>query len=325
MRAMRFVGIGIPMELQDIPEPRPGPGWVVLRVEAAGLCHSDLYILDGSLKNTMSTEDGRMLSTTPPITLGHESAGTIHAIGDGVSGFEVGDRVISGGPMIAHAAPGLTIDGGFAEYLAIPHEKLQRIPDGVSFDAAAVSTDSIATAYSAVRTTGELKDGELVAVIGLGGLGLNGVRAAFLRGATVYGVDVNPDTFDAARERGATDCFTDVAALAALRCDLIIDFAGSGSTTEAALDVVRRGGRVVVVGMGSDSVTIDTHRLILGRQTLRGSFGRTAQDMAEVLDLLAQNELQPVLASVPFTELNEAYTQLGKGQVVGRLVTHPWK
>jgi propanol-preferring alcohol dehydrogenase len=190
---------------------------------------------------------------------------------------------------------------------------------------AAVSTDSIATAYSAVRTTGALQSGETVGIIGLGGLGLSGLRTAVLRGGVVYGVDVNPSAFDAARERGAVECFTDIKALAALKPDLVLDFAGTGATTEGALSIVKKGGRVVVVGMMNDSARVNTHRLILGRQTLRGSFGRTAQDMAEVLDLLATDELRPVLTTVALGELNEAYGRLDRGSVVGRLVTFPWR
>lgn len=319
-----MIAAGRPMELRDIPLPHAAPGWVVLRVEAAGLCHSDLHILDGSLTHTMSTEEGELLTTTAPITLGHEIAGTIFELGDGVpSRFAVGDRVISGGPMIPRAAPGLTIDGGFAEYVTVPHEKLQFIPDGVGFDEAAVSTDSIATSYSAVRTTAGVSAGETVAIIGLGGLGLNGVRTAALLDSTVYGVDINPLTFEAARAAGATDCFTEVEALRDVRPDVLVDFAGTGSTTEQALSVVRTGGRVVVVGMAATAVTVDTHRLILGRQTLRGSFGRTATDMTEVLDLLAHGQLRPETTVVDLADLNEAYAQLERGKVVGRLVTHP--
>ena len=312
------------MELQDIPIPDAAPGWVVLRVKAAGLCHSDLHILDGSMTHTMSTDEGELLSTTAPITLGHEIAGTVFELGDGVPNhFAIGDRVISGGPIIPRATPGLTIDGGFAEYVTVPHEKLQPIPEGVGFDEAAVSTDSIATAYSAVRTTAEVRTGETVAIVGLGGLGLNGVRTAALLGGTVYGVDVNPLTFDAARDAGAVECFAKLESLRDLQPDVIVDFAGTGSTTEQALDVVRSGGRVVVVGMAATATTIDMHRLILRRQTLRGSFGRTATDMAEVLDLLAQGQLQPETTVVDLADLNEAHARLERGEVVGRLVTHP--
>ncbi|SCC66751.1 alcohol dehydrogenase, propanol-preferring [Rhodococcus qingshengii] len=321
---MRMTVAGRPMELQDIPIPDAAPGWVVLRVEAAGLCHSDLHILDGSLVHTMSTEEGELLATTAPITLGHEIAGTIFEIGNGVpTHFSVGDRVISGGPMIPRATPGLTIDGGFAQYVTVPHEKLQPIPDGVGFDEAAVATDSIATAYSAVRTTAGVNAGETVAIIGLGGLGLNGVRTAALLDSTVYGVDVNPVTFDAARGAGATECFTEIESLRDLRPDVLVDFAGTGSTTEQALSVVRSGGRVVVVGMSAAAAKVDTHSLILRRQTLRGSFGRTVTDMAEFLDLLAQGHLRPETTVVDLADLNEAYARLERGEVVGRLVTHP--
>jgi len=321
---MRMMTAGQPMEMVDLPIPRAEPGWVVIRVRAAGICHSDLHILDGSLVNTMSTEDGDLLATTAPITLGHEIAGTIHEVGQDVpQHLVVGDRVISGGQTIPHAAPGLTIDGGFAEYVTVPYEKIQPIPEGVGFDQAAVSTDSIATAYSAVRTTAAVTAGETVAIIGLGGLGLNGVRTAKLLDANVYGIDNNSRTFDAAREAGAVECFTDVAAVRDMRPDAIIDFAGTGSTTEQALAAVRSGGRVVVVGMAATTASVDTHHLILRRQTLRGSFGRTPGDMAEVLDLIGQGRLTPEVTTVELAELNEAYGRLERGEVVGRLVTHP--
>jgi alcohol dehydrogenase, propanol-preferring len=323
LRAMRFVGVNSPMEMKELPDPDPRPGWVVLEVVAAGLCHSDLYILNGGLKDTMSTDDGTMLQTTPPITLGHEIAGRVRALGDGVEGLEVGERVISGGPMMPHASPGLTIDGGFAELVAIPRAKVQRIPEGVSFEAAAVATDSVATAFSAVRTSGALRAGETVGIVGLGGLGLNGVRTGALCGGVVYGVDIDTGTFDAAIGLGAQECFTDIADLAPLRPNLIVDFAGTGETTRAALRALAPGGRVVLVGMAADVAPVDTHRLILGGKMLRGSLGRTADDMLDVLDLMAKGELQPVVTAVPFEELNEHYAQLERGAVVGRLVTHP--
>ena len=117
-----------------------------------------------------------------------------------------------------------------------------------------------------MRTTGALQAGETVGIIGLGGLGLNGVRTAVLRGATVYGVDINPAAFAAARERGATDCFTDIGALAARKPDLVLDFAGTGSTTEGALDVVKRGGRVVVPQpLGMEQVGDHAHAALLDR------------------------------------------------------------
>jgi propanol-preferring alcohol dehydrogenase len=324
MRAMRMTAVGAPMELLEIPRPDAEPGWAVLRVEAAGLCHSDLHILDGSMPLTMSTEDGELLPTTPPITLGHEISATIVELAEGApEHLSIGDRVISAGPMVPRATPGLTIDGGFAEYLKLPQEKLQHIPAGVSFDEAAVATDSIATAYSAVRTSAALQAEESVAIIGLGGLGLNGVRTAALLGGTVYGVDVNPATFDAAQAAGASECFTDVESLRDLQPQVIVDFAGTGSTTEQALDVLGANGRAVVVGMAATTARIDTHRLILRRQTLRGSLGRSVADMAEVLEHLARGELRPTVTVVDLAELNEAFARLKRGEVVGRLVTRP--
>lgn len=323
MKAMRFTEAGKPLELAEVAEPEPGPGWVVVDVEAAGLCHSDLHILHGP---------GTAWLDKIPITLGHEVAGTVAALGEGVTAVALGDRV--GVANLSHPAdraqagyvrsgPGLEVDGGYAEKCLVHASTLVVIPDEVSFAAAAVATDAIGTAYHAVRTAGELRAGQVVGVVGLGGLGINGVRAAALCGAHVYGVDVNPATFESARAAGARECFADVADLAALQPDLIVDFAGVGSTTEAALRAVRFGGLVVLVGLGSDTRTIPTQEFVITHKTLRGSVGLTKDELRQVYGFLAVGEFTPVVEEVPFDDLNHAFDRLERGDVRGRLVTRP--
>lgn len=317
MKAFRFVAKGAPLVSVELPDPVAGPGWVVVDVEAAGLCHSDLHLIDGTID----------LSPRPPFTLGHEVAGVVSALGEGVSGYAVGDRVAVA--IVAHPevqvqyAPGVGVDGGYAERLAAHASTLVPLPDAVSAVQAAVATDSVVTAYHAVRTEGRVGPGEVVAVVGLGGLGLNGVRTAAIAGAEVYGVDANPDTFEAARAAGARDCFTRLSALADLHPHVVVDFAGMGTTTSDAVDVVRRLGRVVVVGLGSQTTTISTGALVGKSVQLRGSYGASKEEYREVLGLIADGRITPAVEEIPFADLNDGLERIRAGKVRGRLVTRP--
>jgi propanol-preferring alcohol dehydrogenase len=264
------------------------------------------------------------------MTLGHEMAGIVAEIGEGVTGLAVGDRVAAiAGPWDMSASHGIMIDGGFAEFATIPASQAVHLPDGVSFDVAAVATDSVATAYHALCSTGELLSGETVGVIGLGGLGLNGVQIGNLVGAAVYGVDISPATFSLATAAGARSCFTAVADLAEFSPDLIVDFAGAGSTTAAALEAVRVGGRVVAVGLAERHANIDVFTLIRGMKSLKGSWGmgsdraRAQAEFGEIVGYLASGQISPLVDIVPFEGLNAAYERLEHGDVGGRLVTHP--
>ncbi|GGM23979.1 zinc-dependent alcohol dehydrogenase [Streptomyces fumigatiscleroticus] len=317
MKAYRYVSEGEPLRLVDVPDPVPEAGWVVVDVEAAGLCHSDVHVLDGTIQP----------SRRPPFTLGHEVAGTVSALGEGVEGHAVGDRVavaiIAHPEVQAHYAPGIGVDGGYAERVVAHASTLVPVPAAVSTVHAAVATDSVVTAYHAVRTEARARPGEVIAVVGLGGLGLNGVRTGVLAGATVYGVDINPDTFGAARAAGASGCFTDLSALADLRPDAVVDFAGVGSTTSDAIDVVRRRGRVVLVGLGSRTSSFSSGNLVRKSVELRGSYGADKDELRQVLDLIARGRIEPAVEEIPFAGLNEGLGRIGRGDVRGRLVTRP--
>ncbi|MEV5937409.1 zinc-binding dehydrogenase [Streptomyces sp. NPDC051994] len=319
MKAMRFAGAGRPLVLETVPDPQPGPGWVVVDIEAAGLCHSDLHIMSG-----MDLGD---LSVTPPVTLGHEGAGVISAVGDGVHEFAVGDRV--GIALVTHPieaamfAPGVAHDGAFAEQELAHGSTLVRIPDNVTFAEAAVATDAVATAFHAVRTAGSVRTGQTVGVIGLGGLGLNGVRIADLLGATVYGVDISPASHGPAKEAGAVACFEDARELVAKNPDVIVDFAGVPSTVAAAVEAVRPGGCVVLVGLGGAVAPIPTASLVLRNVRLVGSLGASKDELREVYDLIASGALKPTVHEVPFDELPAAMDRLARGEVRGRLYTRP--
>ncbi|MER5889481.1 zinc-binding dehydrogenase [Streptomyces sp. NPDC001941] len=317
---MRFSEVGKPLSLETLPDPVPGPGWVVVDIEAAGLCHSDLHI-------TAGMDLGAGLAVTTPLTLGHEGAGVISAVGEGVEEFSVGDRV--GIALVVHPvetmdfAPGVGCDGAFAEKELVPASALVRIPDGVSFAEAAVATDSVATAYHAVRAAGAVKPGQRVAVIGLGGLGLNAVHIAEYLGAQVYGVDINPAARAAAEEAGAVTCWPDTAHLAALAPDVIVDFVGAAATTAAAADAVRPGGRVVLVGLSETVAPLPIASVVTRNVQLIGSLGASKDELREVYDLIASGALTPAATEVEFHELPAAMDRLARGQVRGRLYTRP--
>ncbi|MEV8358407.1 zinc-binding dehydrogenase [Microbacterium sp. NPDC076895] len=305
-------------ELQELPDPVPGTGEVVLEVRAAGLCHSDIGIIEGP---------GASWVSALPIVLGHEIAGVVAELGDGAEGFAVGDRVaVSLGPhpfvkgaSAAFTSPGLAYDGGYEEKVRVSTAKLVRIPDTVPFSQAAGATDSVVTAYHAVKVTGEVTAGTVVGIIGLGGLGLNAARIAVLLGATVYGVDTKPDVFDTALAQGVTATYTDAADLAQHEPDVIFDFAGFGTTTAAAIQAVTRGGLVVLVGLGVTEATFSTNAIVTRNVELRGSIGGSKQDLVDVYELIASGKLQPLITEIPFEEIGDGLQRLHQGGVTGRL------
>ncbi|MFI6055311.1 zinc-binding dehydrogenase [Streptomyces violascens] len=319
MMAMRFSGVGHPLRLETVPDPEPGPGWVVVDIEAAGLCHSDLHIMAG-----MDLGD---LSVATPLTLGHEGAGVISAVGAGVDDFAVGDRV--GIALVVHPvgaleyAPGVGCDGAFAEKQLAPASVLVPVPEGVSFAEAAVATDAVVTAYHAVHTAASVRAGQSIAVIGLGGLGLNAVRVATHLGAHVYGVDKNPVARAAARHAGATMCWPHVRALAALAPDTVVDFVGAAETISTAVDSVRDGGHVVLVGLSDAAAPLPVASFVTRNIRLTGSLGASKDELRQVYNLIATGALIPVATETAFADLPAALDRLAHGETQGRLYTRP--
>ena len=286
MRAWQFTTTNEPLVLADIPEPSPGPGEVVLHIKAAGLCHSDVGAMT----------DPSWLAIIPhrPIVIGHEIAGVVASIGEGVSGIRVGARV-GVCPTASAIAPGYGRDGGFTFKHRAPAGDLVPMPDGLTFELAALGTDAGMTSYHAVVVQGALEAGDKVGIIGLGGLGQVGARVAVVNGAgEVHVAEINRAVWPLAKEIGADSVVENAAEWSGGDFDLIVDFAGFGTTTAAALKAIRLNGRVVVVGMGAPQITLDTMDVILKQAQVYGSNGGTKQDVAAVYDLLASGAIRPV-------------------------------
>jgi 2-desacetyl-2-hydroxyethyl bacteriochlorophyllide A dehydrogenase len=308
MRAARFHGVGQPIRLEEMPYPEPGGDEVVVRVAACGICASDVHFVEG------------MPTLAPlPLTLGHEAAGVVETVGAEVHGWSPGDRVaihigagcgdcrscLAGRPNCCASlqAPGLQIDGAFAEALRVHARHLLRVPEGVPLSSAALATDCVASPYHALTCRGGLEKGERVAVIGVGGLGGQAVRLARLRGAAqVVAVDISSTALERAARNGASETvLTEPGEDASLRireltgggADLVLECVGRPDTVAAGVNALHPGGRVVVVGVGMEPPRIDLPQALFGFTELSviGSFGSHPEDLEEVLRLQAAGDL----------------------------------
>lgn len=310
MRAWHFVGTHKPFERVEIPEPTVQPGKVVIDVKAAGLCHSDVGIM----------EDEKWLATMKdlPVVPGHETAGVVAEVGEGVTDWKVGDKVAVT-PMVE--LMGYMVDGAWEDKALVDAEALIRIPEGVSFAQAAAATDAGMTSVGAL-STGGVQAGMKVGIIGFGGLGQIGARVAHLRGAEVYVAEINEGAWDRAKEAGAVKVAKSILEFQEDELDVIIDYAGFGVTTADAVTALKMsgGGRVVQVGMGKLEATIDTYQMIIGRKELVGSQGGSKEDIEETMKYMASGDLTPLITEIDFEEIDKGIQQLVDGTAQGRLV-----
>lgn len=270
MLAARFVRPGEPLQVVEVPVPRPGPQEVLVRVRATGLCGSDVHIAVEGITPTGFT----------PITLGHEPAGEVAETGEGAAGWAPGDRVAvlalqscgrcehcgRGAMQVCsqRRIAGIHVDGALAEYMVTPVSTLIALPEQVSFDVGGIITDAVATPFHALADRAQLRAGETVAVFGVGGLGLHAVELArFMGAARVIAVDVRVAQLERARTYGA-DTVVDassqdpvaavLAATSGRGVDVAAEFVGLQSTISQAVEVLATGGRAVIVGLGPDPV-----------------------------------------------------------------------
>ncbi len=311
MKAWQFMKAHEPLILTEVDEPIADRGEVVLDIKAAGLCHSDVSLLEDEMFPLAPGGE-------PPLTLGHEVAGVISEVAADVTGWAIGDRV--GIALVGDSVPGLSRDGGYSFRVVARPEVLVRIPEGVSYEQAAAGTDAGFTAYHAVVAAGQIAPGTKIGIIGLGGLGQIGARIAVLEGAEVFVAEVKKDVWPLGEQIGVKRVVADITELADEQLDVIVDFAGFGTTTTAAIATVRPEGRVVQVGMGREESTISTRTLVVNQLTLTGVRGGTKEDLAGVYDLLATGKLDPSLTVISFDEIPAGLQQLSEGKVVGRLV-----
>lgn len=343
MRALRMVGFGREPELMEVPDPRPGPGEVVVKVGGAGACHSDLHVLyelDASAVWQM------------PMTLGHESAGWVHSFGSGVDGLDEGDPVAVYGAwgcgLCARCAVGvenycerpsliggggLGADGGMADYLLVPHQRhLLALPEGLDPVAAAPLTDAGLTPYHAIRRSWPKLTPEATCVlIGVGGLGHIAVQIArATTAAQVIAVDVRPEALDLARKVGAHHAVpSGDSAAAAVReltggrgADVVIDFVGATATLDLARAVARTMADVTIVGIGGGQVPLGFFTQPY-EVSIATTYWGSRPELAELLALAAGGQVTTERALYSLDDAARAYRDLHDGRVTGRAVVVP--
>lgn len=342
MRAVRTHAPGTPIVVEEVPWPEAGPGEVVVRIAACGVCHSDVHVLDGL-----------PMPAPLPLTLGHEPAGVIEALGEGVTDWSVGDRVamhlgdgcgrcracLAGHPMCCPdlGAVGLHFDGAYADAVKVPQTVMVRVPDEVSLAAAAVATDCVATPYHALTCRGGLKKGETVVVIGVGGLGSMAVELARVLGAgKIVAVDRNPIALERAQRLGATDIVlaegdpvAGIRAATGEGADLVLECVGTPDTVAQGVNSLVGGGRCIAVGVGLLPPRIDLPQALFSVLELSvvGTFASHKEDLEEVLRLAAEGVLDiegSITHRFPIERTPEAFEMLHSGGGdVQRIVIEP--
>jgi 2-desacetyl-2-hydroxyethyl bacteriochlorophyllide A dehydrogenase len=331
MRAMELGGFGEALRLVQRPVPVPGPGEVRVRIEACGVCGSDLFLQRGGF--------GRPL----PIVPGHEAAGRVDELGAGVSGFELGQQVAlayiinHGGTPAARDGRvnagigvermGVDVDGAFAEYVVRPASSLVAVPRELDPSVLAVLTDAVGTPYHALARVGKVQPGEVVLVLGIGGIGSNAVQVARHLGATVVAATRNPEKLALAGRLGAHTLIRSGPDLAervreatdGQGPDVIVQCADSEVLDRLALDMLRPGGRVIYVGVSVEPFSLRSSDIIWREATLLGSRGFTGEDISDVVDLYLAGAIVAdhlVETQRPLEEANEALADLSAGRVL---------
>ena len=338
MRAVVISQYGVPPVVQEVPQPEPADGAVVLKVEATGLCRSDWHGWTGH-------DPDIVLPHVP----GHELAGTIAAVGAEVSGWQVGDRVTT--PFICACGsceqcregnqqvcprqeqPGFTYWGSFAEYVAVPYASvnLVRLPDDLSFDTAAGLGCRFATSFRAIHQVARVAPGERVVIFGCGGVGLSAVMIAAALGAEVIAVDTNPEALNLARNYGASVLLQASSTTADDIRDLggahvTMDALGSNDIVQQALLALRPRGRHLQVGLLPSGVQLDVSRLIGQELQWLGSHGMPAHAYPEMLTRVAQGNLNPadlITRTITLDETPAALADLSNGSPAGVTIIRP--
>ncbi len=298
MRAARLNISDRNLEVTDVPRPVPGRGQVLIRVRAAGVCLSDVHLVDGSL--TPLHLRGKT------VTPGHEVSGTVEELGPQVLDAGVGDRVLlQTGEHDRHGrvlTRGLDYDGGWAEYALASEETLVPIPDELPFEQAAIIPDAVSTPWAAVTTTGDVRPAEAVGVWGVSGLGAHAVQLLRMTGAAPI---IAADPEQHARERAlaygadialdptAPDFLTRIGQLTHGRgLDAAFDFAGVPVAREQALQVLGEHGRLVLVGLTEKPLEAgDATRFSYLRQRILGHYGSAAEHVTQLVDLVRAGRL----------------------------------
>lgn len=332
MKAAVVTELGRPLEIREVPVPRPGPGQVLMRVRASGVCHTDLHAAMGDWP----------VKPSPPFIPGHEGVGEVAALGAGVRHLREGDRI--GVPWLHSACgrcehctggwetlcpdqtnTGYSTDGGYAEYVLADADYVGMLPDGLDFGPAAPVLCAGVTVYKGLKET-EVRPGQWVAVSGIGGLGHMAVQYARAMGMRVIAVDVAEDKLDLARRLGAEET---VNAAEADPAETAGRFGGvhgalvtavSPAAFAQAVAMLRRNGTMALVGLPPGSFPLPIFETVLKGLTVRGSIVGTRLDLSEALGFAGRGEVSTTFSWDELDNVNAVFDRMRQGSIDGRVV-----
>jgi propanol-preferring alcohol dehydrogenase len=333
MKAAVVRAFGKPLVIDEVPVPRPASGDVLVKIEACGVCHTDLHAAEGDWP----------VKPQPPFIPGHEGVGVVVAVGAGVGHVKEGDRV--GIPWLHSACgycehclggwetlcerqqnTGYSVNGSFAQYALANAGYVGHLPKGIGFVEIAPVLCAGVTVYKGLKMT-DTRPGDWVVISGIGGLGHMAVQYAKAMGLNVAAVDVDDDKLELARRLGATVTVnarsTDPAAY--LKQEIggahgALVTAVSPKAFEQALGMMRRRGTVSLVGLPPGSFPLDIFGIVLNGITVRGSIVGTRLDLQESLEFAAQGKVAATVAAEKLENINDIFARMHKGEIEGRIV-----
>lgn len=335
MRAVRYLGPKQDFELRAVAIPEPGAGAVRVKVAACGMCHTELHLLHGELD--LGQRD---------FTVGHEIAGVIEAVGDGVPAARIGERVVvylisgcldcaycrAGDEQLCQqpaAQAGFFSDGGYADYVVARARNCVQVPAHVALHDIATMGCAGTTAVHAGKIAG-IRPGEWVVVNGVGGVGFALLQYALLAGAKVIGVGIGAARLAMATELGAhgvidaaetPDVVAAVAAISGSGADVVFEMVGAEATMRNATKMLRPRGRLVLIGYAKEAYSNHPLELILREAKVMGSVGSTLQDLHDIVALVADGKIRPVIdMMLPLDDFATGLAALEARSLVGRAV-----
>ena len=335
MKAAVVREFGAPLQIEEVPIPEVEPGMIQVRIQASGVCHTDLHAAEGDWP----------VKPNPPFIPGHEGVGFVSAVGAGVKHVKEGDRV--GVPWLYTACghcrhclggwetlcesqlnTGYSVNGGFAEYVVADPNYVGHLPKNVDFVEIAPVLCAGVTVYKGLKVT-DTKPGDWVVISGIGGLGHMAVQYAKAMGMNVAAVDIDDDKLALARQLGATvtvNAATDPDPAAAIKRQTdggaqgVLVTAVGRKAFEQAIGMVARGGTVALNGLPPGDFPLDIFGMVLNGITVRGSIVGTRLDLLESLDFAGEGKVKATVHRAKLEDINDIFGQMHKGQIQGRMV-----
>jgi len=355
MKGAQIIKTNEPLVINEVEKPKPEGNQVLVRVVASGVCHSDLHLWEGGYagpKGVLMKVEDRGVKF--PLIPGHEISGTIEEAGSSVTNFNVGDRVLvypwlgegtcpaclSGEQNLCDGPRTLGIyqNGGYAQYVLIPDSKFLIKLDRLEFDSASSLACSGLTAYNAVKKAKPipgLEDKHNIVIVGAGGLGLMAVQVAnAISKSRITIIDVNDQKLAEAKKLGADniintkekqDVVKEVKDLTGgSGTDVVIDFVNNNITSVNSFNMLRKRGKMIMVGLFGGSMELNLPMIPLRGYTLTGAYTGTFQDLTELVDLASSGKVRTILdRRFSLDQVNEALHDLKNGKIIGRAIINP--